>query len=206
MELKLPTEAQLKAAYERDLEPSFPASERKPLKEMLAEMRRGEYHPWCLFDGGDIVGEAFAWTRVPGYVLFDYLCVTETRRNDGLGSTLIEKLLEAERGSVLFGEAEIPAYAPDPAMAERRLAFYRRNGAKTADYDVCEFGVPYHTLYWAERTVNEDELSAAHAAYYRSALPAPVYKRFIRIPWEPSMGRPTFIPWLGQKYNENTGI
>ena len=97
MEMKLPSETQLQEVYERDLVSSFPKAELKPLKEMLAEMRRGEYHPWCLFDGGEIVGEAFVWTHVPGFALFDYLCVTPARRNDGLGSLLIEKLAEVER-------------------------------------------------------------------------------------------------------------
>lgn len=198
MELRLPDEAELREAYRRDLSVSFPRSELKPLKEILAELRRGEYHPWCLFDGGALVGEAFVWTHTAGYALFDYLCVTPERRNDGLGSLLIEKLAEAERGNVIFGEAEIPAHAPDPAMAERRLAFYLRNGARRADYDTCIFGVPYHTLYWSEREVGADELCAAHAASYRSSLPAPLYRRFIRIPWEPSMGVPKKIPWIGQ--------
>ena len=198
MELKLPTEAQMREAYRRDLLPSFPKAELKPLKEMLAEMRRKEYHPWCLFDGDEIVGEAFGGTHVPGYALFDYLCVTPARRNDGLGSLLIEKLVEAERGNVLFGESEIPAYAADPAMAERRLGFYRRNGAQRASYDTCEFGVPYHTLYWAEGAADAAALCAAHAACYRSSLPKPLYDRYISIPWEPSMGVPKKIPWLGQ--------
>lgn len=197
MELKLPTAAQLAEAYERDLMPSFPAAERKPLRAMQESIRLGEYRPWCLFDGEEIVGEAFVWARVPGFCLFDYLCVTPSRRNDGLGSLLIQKLLEAERGNVLFGESEIPDYAPDPAMAERRLAFYRRNGAKQAGYDTCEFGVPYRTLFWAERAVTDEELCAAHAATYRSAMPPRVMERYVQIPWESSMGIPTKIPWIG---------
>ena len=190
MEMKLPAEAQLTEIYKRDLKISFPPAELKPLREMKHEMARGEYRPWCLFDGDEIVGEAFVWTHVPGFALFDYLCVTESRRNDGLGSTLIQKLVESERGNVLFGESEIPDYAPDPAMAERRLAFYRRNGARQAGYDTCEFGVPYHTLYWSEREVGDDELAAAHAACYRSSMPKLIYNKYIQIPWEPSMGVP----------------
>ena len=197
MEMKLPTEAQFDAIYTRDLLASFPLAELKPRQEMLREWRRGEYRPWCLFDGDEIVGEAFTWTHVPGFALFDYLCVTPRRRNDGLGSTLIQKLVEAERGNVLFGESEIPRYAPDPAMAERRLAFYRRNGARQAGYDACEFGVPYHTLFWAERVVGDDELCAAHAATYRSSIPHLLFDRYIQIPWEPSMGVPKKRPWIG---------
>ena len=198
LEMKLPTEAQLTEIYKRDLKPSFPAAELKPLREMKHEMARGEYRPWCLVDGDEIVGEAFVWTHVLGFALFDYLCVTETRRNDGLGSTLIQKLVEAERGNVLFGESEIPDYAPDPAMAERRLAFYRRNGAQQAGYDSCVFGVPYRTLYWSEREVGDDEMAAAHAACYRSSMPKLIYNKYIQIPWEPAMGVPKKIPWIGQ--------
>lgn len=197
MELKLPTPAQLTEVYKRDLEASFPAAERKPLRAMCTSLERGEYRPWCLFEDGEIVGEAFVWTVVPGFCLFDYLCVTPPRRNDGLGSTIVQKLVEAERGNVLFGEAEIPAYAPDPAMAERRLAFYKRNGAKQALYDTCVFGVPYHTLYWAEETVPDEMLRAAHEATYHSSFPKHVYKKYIKIPWEPSMGVPKKIPWIG---------
>ncbi len=40
-------------------------------------------------------------------------------------------------------------------MAERRLGFYARNGARTAGYDTEMFGVPYKTLYWAEGKVDE---------------------------------------------------
>jgi len=199
LEMRLPTAEQLAAVYQRDLLPSFPPAELKPLREMERETACGEYRPWCLFDGDEIVGEGFVWTHVPGFALFDYLCVTPARRNDGLGSAVIQKLLEAERGSVLFGESEIPRYASDPAMAERRLAFYRRNGARQAGYDTCVFGVPYHTLFWAEREVADEEMCAAHAANYRSSLPAPMFRRYIQIPWEPSMGLPAKFPWTGQE-------
>ena len=199
MEMKLPTAEQLSEIYQRDLSVSFPSSELKPLSEMQYEMEKGEYRPWCLFDGDEIVGEAFVWTHTPGYALFDYLCVTPARRNDGLGSLLIQKLVEAERGNVVFGESEIPQYAPDPAMAERRLAFYRRNGAKQAGYDSCEFGVPYHTLYWSDAPADDAAMRAAHAASYRSAFPEEVFKTSILIPWDISMGIPTRTPWYGQE-------
>lgn len=195
LELKLPTEEQLRAIYERDLIPAFPPSERKPLDEMLREWKNGEYRPWCLFDGEEIVGEGFVYTHTPGFALFDYLCVTETRRNGGLGAAVVRKLAEAERGEVLFGEAEIPSLAPDVAMAERRLGFYRRCGAKRADYDSVVFGVPYHTLYWADGPVDMAALAEAHRAAYRDSMPEPVFRKYITIPWTPSMGLPEKTDW-----------
>ncbi|MBO4915134.1 MAG: GNAT family N-acetyltransferase [Oscillospiraceae bacterium] len=196
LEMKLPTEAQLRRVYERDLAAAFPPAELKPIRRMMQELERGEYRPWCLFEDGEIVAEAFVWTAVPGFCLLDYLCVTAERRNDGLGSAAIEKLVEAERGNVLFGEAEIAKYAPDRAMAERRLDFYRRNGARRAGYDTCVFGVPYHTLFWAERPVTDGELCTAHIETYRNDLPPHIFKKYIIIPWEPSMGVPEKEPWM----------
>lgn len=199
LELRLPTGEQLKQIYERDLKPAFPAAELKPLREMLWETERGEYRPWCLFDGEAIVGEAFVWTVISGFALFDYLCVSQEKRNDGLGSLMIRRLTEAERSNVLFGEAEIPRFAADPALAERRLGFYRRNGARRAEYDSCVFGVPYHTLFWAERDVSREELMEAHAAAYRSAIPRQIYSKYIVIPWDDSMERPDTIPWFAER-------
>ena len=127
MELRIPTLEQLRTVYDRDLRTAFPAAELKPLKNMEEMWAEGRYRPWCLVDGDDIAGEAFLWLGHPGWALLDYLCVAADRRNGGLGSVILEKLREAERGNVIFGESEIPCYAPDPAMAERRLGFYARN-------------------------------------------------------------------------------
>ena len=55
LEMKLPTREQFETVYARDLQASFPEAELKPLREMLAEWKRGEYRPWCLFDGDEIV-------------------------------------------------------------------------------------------------------------------------------------------------------
>ena len=195
MELRLPTSEELKLAYERDMTPAFPRAERKPLHVIEQLYEKGLYRPWCLFDGTELVGEAFIWTFEAGYALFDYLCITEERRNDGLGSALIGQLLEAERDNIVFGEAEIPAYAPDPAMAERRLGFYKRNGLKKAFYDTNLFGVPYHTLYWAEQEVDEQALLAAHQRCYRQKMPKIIYQTCIRIPWDESMGRMKKTDW-----------
>ena len=207
-ELRLPTREQLKAAYERDLASAFPPSERKPLGEILAELERGEYRPWCLFDGDEILGEGFVWAHVPGYAVLDYLCVAEPRRNDGLGAVLLQKLAEEElrgHGTVLLGEAELPALAPDRAMAERRLGFYRRCGARIAEYNVAIFGVPYHTLYWAEGNIDTSALMEAHRETYRGSMPEDIYKRFIRIPWDASMGTPEQSDWW-EGDCEDTGL
>ena len=171
MELRIPTLEQLRTVYDRDLRASFPAAELKPLRNIEEMWAGGQYRPWCLFDGDDIAGEAFLWLGHPGWALLDYLCVASDRRNGGLGSVILEKLREAEGDTVIFGESEIPDYAPDPAMAERRLGFYARSGARTAGYDTEMFGVPYKTLYWAAGDVDEAALSYAEVKMLATGNP-----------------------------------
>lgn len=199
MTIKIPTRQELRMVYERDLKTSFPAEELRPLYAMEELCDRGVYRPWCVYEDGEIIGCAFVWEYEPGWVLFDYLCVAAARRNDGIGSALIAKLVEAEKGNVLFGESEIPAYAPDAGMAQRRIGFYVRNGAKKAFYDTALFGVPYHTLYWSEQEIDENELLEKHQAIYRSRFPEPQYRKLFRIPWEISMGMPQAQPWEEKK-------
>ena len=121
MELRLPTPEQLQTVYDRDLKTSFPAAELKPLRNIEKSWDEGWYRPYCLFDGDNIVGEAFLWLGHPGWALLDYLCVSNARRNGGLGAVLLQKLRERESGTVIFGESEAPEDAPDAAMAARRL-------------------------------------------------------------------------------------
>ena len=199
MELKLLDEGQLAEVYHRDFPLAFPSSERKPLWQIVEELRAGEYRPWGLFDGENIVGEAFVWGHAEGFALLDYLCVPIARRNSGIGSLLIRELLEAEKDSVVFVETEVPEFASDPELAERRLVFYRRSGAFSAGYDSCVFGVPYHVYRWDGPETGEKVVSDANAACYRSAFPRRICDRYIQIPWKPSMGTPKAVPWGGEQ-------
>ncbi len=150
MELRIPSVEQLRTIYDRDLKEAFPTAELKPLRNIEKSWAEGWYRPYCLFDGDNIVGEAFLWLGHPGWALLDYLCVSSSPpqrrrsvhpswRSCGSGSA----------DTVIFGESEAPEDAPDPAMAGRRLGFYARNGLRTAGYDTEMFGVHYKTLYLA---------------------------------------------------------
>ena len=165
MEMTLLTREQLKLAYDRDLSVSFPRDELKPFRAMAQMLGQGSYRAWGLMDGEDIAGLATVWNYAPGWALFDYLCVSPHRRSDGLGSQLVQGLVQAERGNVLFGESEIPEFAPDPDLARRRIGFYQRNGAKEAGYDMTLFGVPYRVLRHAARTMPDTRCGFIHIPF-----------------------------------------
>lgn len=193
MELRIPTLEQLKTVYATDLKASFPPAELKPLHAIERMWADGCYRPWCLFDGDDIVGECFLWLGEPGWGLLDYLCVSSRCRNGGLGATLLEKMRAANADLVILGESELPAYAPDPALAERRLGFYARNNARTAGYNTAMFGVPYATIYWADAPIPDEELMERHRFIYQNRFSPEKYAKFVSIPW--TSGPLTQVPW-----------
>ena len=195
MELRLPTQEQLRTIYDRDLTVSFPPAELKPLRNMEQMWKDGWYKPYCLFDGDDIIGEAFLWLGHPGWALLDYLCVAPGARNGGLGSSLLLKLQETEGDTVIFGESEDPADAPDPDMARRRLGFYARNGLKVAGYDTEMFGVHYKTLYLAKNEVDETALMREHRFVYENTFAPDKYEEYVRIPYDPAAGPGEKTAW-----------
>ena len=195
MELRIPTLEQLRAVYHSDMKEAFPAAELKPLAAMERMWRDGWYRPYCLFDGEAIVGECFLWLGHPGWALLDYLCVTSSRRNDGLGSVILKLLPEVEPGAVIFGESEAPAHAPDPAMAQRRLGFYARNGLQVADYDSEVFGVHYKTLYLAKGEVDEAALMQEHRFVYENSFTPEKFAKYVRIPYDPADVPSAQVAW-----------
>lgn len=196
MELRLASPEETALAYRRDMEAAFPPAELKPLKNIQAMCAAGRYRTWCLFDGGEIVGECFLWLGHPGWALLDYLCVAADRRNTGAGGRMLSLLRQAEpEGTVILGESEDPAHAPDPALAERRLGFYARNGLRTAGYDTEIFGVPYKTLYLAGGIIEDEVLMEEHRFIYRSTFPENKYRQYVQIPRDPGAAPGQKVPW-----------
>lgn len=196
MELKLASPEQTAMVYERDLKPSFPPAELKPLANIRAMCREGRYRPWCLFDGEEIVGECFLWLGRPGWALLDYLCVAENRRNGGIGARMLELLRRAEpEGTVVLVESEAPVHAPDPGLAERRLGFYARCGLRTAGYDTEIFGVHYKTLYLSAEPAPDGRLMEENRFIYQSTFPREKYEKYVRIPRDPEAAPGEKVPW-----------
>ncbi|MCI2056839.1 MAG: GNAT family N-acetyltransferase [Oscillibacter sp.] len=195
MKLILPTTEQLKKAYCHDLTASFPPAELKPLEAIERHLAAGRYRPWCLFEGEELMGEAFLWAVKPGWALLDYLCVTPEQRNAGLGATLIEAMCAAEPHTTIFAETEAPTWAPNPALASRRQGFYRRNGARFAGFQSCVFGVVYDLIYWSDEAVPDEILMREYDAVYRGSFPADKYEKYVQIPYLPGNKPMPEMPW-----------
>lgn len=188
MELRLPTQAQLRLAYQRDLRGAFPPDEMRSLTTLRRLWDKGCYRPYCLFDGEDLIGQAFLLFGQPGWAMLDYLCVTAPRRGQGLGPVILRLLLETEPpGTVIFGEAESPDFAPDPALARRRLHhFYFQNGWRDGGYDSEAYSVRYRVIYLSDREVDRSSLLEAHRQVSRRIWTPRQLRRCVRVPWDPN--------------------
>lgn len=189
MELRLPSPEEYREAC-RDYREAFPLVERKSPRAMQKLWEEGKYLPYCFFDGQDLLGGAFLWVGHPGWRLLDYLFVTAQRRNQHLGGEILRALREIEGpDTVIFGEVEAPAAAPDPVMAQRRMGFYARNGWRSAGYETRLFSVRFQTLYLAKEAVADEALIAEHQYIYHRAMGERSYARNIHIPYDPAAGR-----------------
>ena len=195
MELRIPSVEQLRTIYDRDLKEAFPTAELKPLRNIEKSWAEGWYKPYCLFDGDNIVGEAFLWLGHPGWALLDYLCVADGCRNSGIGASILQKLREREGDTVIFGESEDPDNAPDHDLAVRRLGFYARCGLRTAGYDTEMFGVHYKTLYLANGPVDDAALMEEHRFVYENTFSADKYHKYVRIPFDPKAAPGPKVAW-----------
>lgn len=132
-------DAELRRIYDGLLVPSFPASELVGLSWLLDGVARGRAHVVSAVADGRPVGAAVTEELVPGARLLSYLAVAPDQRGTGVGSRLLDSVLEEARGDgtrLLLAEVERPdrhagsAQHGDPAA---RVRFYARRGARVLD-------------------------------------------------------------------------
>lgn len=120
---------------------SFPPQEKILVSDHLAALKdkmRGQGAEHTLLAALDSTGDLVGMAR---YHIFSehnmavlwYLATAPHRRSQGLGGEFFEEILSRTRTAAvrfLIYEVEIPEHAHDPALARRRIQFYRRHGAQ----------------------------------------------------------------------------
>jgi len=181
MQWRLLHEANLKALYDCDVVRDFPATERKPFSNMTYMLSSSAYHAWGVFDdaadgeSGPLAGlRAYLLVACPANcraVLLDYFAVLPAWRSAGLGAALVAELSAREEAPVLL-EVEWPAHAPDAALAERRLNFYRRCGAHlTGGWDRAYRGLFVVMVLPGGAPMSDREADEELCRCYRAMLP-----------------------------------
>lgn len=186
MELQLLNKEGLTALYQNEMTADFPHAELKPLKAMLRLMDMGRYDPLLVTDGGTPVGYALAWLPEGREgALLEYFGVLRGLRNGGLGTKILELLME--RYGQIFGEAEAPGGDASPEendLRRRRIAFYERNGFRVLDYQCALFGVRFNCLYRGPET-DDRKVEALHRGVYAGYFSPAHRSRYIQLPLKP---------------------
>lgn len=174
--------------HETEMQEAFPPEELKPYAAMEALCQSGAYHPMGAFQGEDLLGYALLWESPGGrYLLIDYLGVTASRRNGGLGAEILRLLQERFRDlDGILVESEAPDGGAQDALRQRRMNFYRRCGYTFLNYDCVLFGVHYAVCLCSPNGKGEEAgAMAAHQALYRQQFTPWAYDRYIQIPRDP---------------------
>lgn len=180
MEIRLLNEKEAEQIYHTHMERDFPPSELKPFSSVQDMMHRGMYEPLALYEDGQLA--AYAWQTVlpdcPG-ALLDYFAVLPDRRGGGVGTRALHALVGyyTPRKQTLILECEHPAFAPDPAVAKRRVGFYLRAGARATAMESLVFGVRYQ-IYALPCGGEEPDarIRTDLETLYRAMVPEPYYR------------------------------
>jgi ribosomal protein S18 acetylase RimI-like enzyme len=122
-----------RAAFERIYLDSFPASERQPVSQLVAELASGGRRFLVARQAVELVGFAIVSFPGRGIGYLEYLAVDRSLRSSGFGTelmTALRKLVSDEGATALVWEVEAEEAGPpdDRAARRRRVRFYERNG------------------------------------------------------------------------------
>ncbi len=161
--------------YHEHMERDFPPSELKPLALLAALEERGINTLWGAYRD-DVLTGYYVLAQAPENpaLLLDYFAVLPQFRGSGCGGEILRHLRKSlPEGQYFLIESENPhgtADAADRHIRERRVAFYRRNGAALSPVTVCLFGVEYVLLTLGEAP-SAEQVAADYQALYRHMLP-----------------------------------
>lgn len=202
MELRQIDVQELTALYQNEMVYDFPKAELKPLRAMMRLTELGRYDTLVVEENGEVLGYAMVWLSADrSGALLEYFGILRGKRNGGLGTKVLELLIE--RYGQIFGEAEA-VDSDDPeenALRRRRLSFYERNGFRILDYECALFGVHFNCLYRGPLT-DDRAVESLHRSVYADYFSAEHMARYIQLPLRPGEAINPAPEWLEEEDGE----
>lgn len=112
---------------------AFPANERHPLEVITARIAAGQNQLYIAHKENETIFMALLWPlRNTPFILLDYMATGATGRGQNIGSRFLQHLqtIAKEQDKYFIIEAEHPGYGDNREERQRRIAFYKKNGAK----------------------------------------------------------------------------
>lgn len=188
LNLRLMADSEVTYWYTQEFENHFNAQERKPLADIIKLQNSGHYDLLGLFDehSNQMLGYATIW-KSPNInlLLLDYLGVSSSLRNKGLGSQILLALKKYYKNEYIIAESELPVSEDSPSennLRERRINFYKRNGFKPV-YEMATCGMRWQALILSDGFISSpSEISKImhnHKSIYgpsRKDVKIPIYQ------------------------------
>jgi GNAT superfamily N-acetyltransferase len=112
---------------------AIPAAERQSIDTIKERLQNGKEKLYTGSIDGKIALMALLYPLEPSqFVLIDYMAVKPEYRKHGLGSEFLKNInkITGLKNKLFLIEVEDPKTGPDQETKQRRVYFYRKNGAK----------------------------------------------------------------------------
>ena len=112
---------------------AIPASERKDRETLLRMTQRPDYAFHLAESAGRVLAFGIVFRAQSGaFALLEYFATDEAVRNRGIGGGLLRHIFAAHGDAPILLEVETPPDLSCESVEARRIAFYRRHGARLA--------------------------------------------------------------------------
>lgn len=149
-------------AVKNDITPlflsAFPEDERPPVKYFFSSARKNSNNLYAYYDdNNEFIGFSYLSSYKDIIYVF-FLAIQDEKRNRGLGSEILSKIKEENKGKViLLCYEEVDPKYNDNEMRIKRRNFYRRNGFEDNGVKTNEFGVVFETGYYGPHKVSFED-------------------------------------------------
>lgn len=161
----------------------FPFIERKPFYFLAKMYEEGRYISYVLEERGQVRGYAsFVW-KDEDVLLLDYFATVSGRRGSGIGSKMIKLLARELEDKLIIFECESPERAKteeEKIIRQKRIAFYKKNGAYSSNIEISVFGVVYKVMYISKK-IKRKNIKYEIKNIYENMLPKFVFKKAAKI-------------------------
>lgn len=173
--IRLLNEQEIADIYNEHIVTDFPASEVKPLKQMLEKRENGQYFVYGMFDKDkeELAGYAyFIKCRNAQVYLLDYLAIVKDKRSKHLGSHFLQQLkgIAQKDNKLLMLEVENPEYEDEGANKDymlKRIGFYKKNGMNLSDTSCYFLDNEYRIFYAGDELKEKEEMDRITEGVYR---------------------------------------
>ena len=113
-------------------ESSFPANERQTIETLKIRLKTNKEVLFAAKHNEEVVGIGFLFDLVGSdFLLLDYLAVSQNNRGKLIGQKLFAQLKDYAQNQKkhLLMEVDDPKFGEDKDLRNKRVAFYKKNGA-----------------------------------------------------------------------------